>query len=951
MLTSTLTLLLPVLVKTAVAQCPWGRDPGLVELQSTCLCAVNTQQQLSIQCNLVNFPLLASALGDYARDVPIDLVYVNNSAIVELPENVFRSLKISNLQLNNGKISKISPDAFRGLEDTLQGVNLADNDLSEVPVETLRTLRLLNSLDLTNNKIQYVPNNAFVTIRLKTLKLSDNNLTIADGAFSGLEQSLKNLNLKGCSLKEVPKALSSLAGLAFLDLAQNSIRELGNGLLSDLSSLTALNLERNVIQTLHPDVFYGVNDTLSSLSLLNNLLTSYPTQAITSLSELRVLDLGFNLLRVLPKDAFSGITSLTLLALDGNPMNTLPEEAFRHLNSSLRGLSLGGRFLTCDCKIQWVVSWIRKLDLQVTSRERNPQFCGNPLELRDRSFYQLNENDLSCAPARTTQPPRLFIPPSASVAPFSNNNNQVFPSASRPGPEVTRPRVPPEVIVSSSPVPGAGSNNPMLARPNSQLSNGFKMGSGPKSGDIITELKMEVGQGGNGNPRTGVRTVTAGLSGTLQNPAPIPLGRGTTVINRRGNDTIPRSLDDRIYRQPADNQLSSRPNDLVIRPSKDTITHDADSIAPEALVEDVIVKEAYKEANSIVIRWESETDNILGFRVIYRLFGTPQFKQGPPLAPSEREFKIKNVPDNECIVVCVVSLEEVEISPSTVPFEQCREIRTEGVGGSKKLDNIIIPAATAIVVCVIVAVIIFIFCLKSGSRRPKKLLDEKPIHTLSMSMNGLNTLGGLNTGMGPPVGAPLAGLASLGLGPGKDWDTMSMYSQKSAAGVNRARMYHIDPRNPVTGALNTGYIPDDARSHVSQFSTKSRSRSEHGLFGQSQRYPSRNDLRASRQSLMMEDGRRSRASAMQRSMMRKSTRASTRSRSRDQLNSYRHDLPRSRDGDRGSSGYRSRDGDSLPDSDNWATSTDNNWTDYDQDVYTVRSPQKSNRYSRDDVNL
>ena len=107
------------------------------------------------------------------------------------------------------------------------------------------------------------------------------------------------------------------------------------------------------------------------------------------------------------------------------------------------------------------------------------------------------------------------------------------------------------------------------------------------------------------------------------------------------------------------------------------------------------------------------------------------------------------------------------------------------------------------------------------------------------------------------------------------------------------------------------------------------------------------DLRASRQSLM-EDGRRSRASALQRSMMRKSTRASTRSRSRDKL--YRDN--RSRDGDRGSSGYRSRDGDSLPDSDNWAgTSTDNNWTDYDQDVYTVRSPQKTNRYSRDDVNL
>ena len=63
------------------------------------------------------------------------------------------------------------------------------------------------------------------------------------------------------------------------------------------------------------------------------------------------------------------------------------------------------------------------------------------------------------------------------------------------------------------------------------------------------------------------------------------------------------------------------------------------------------------------------------------------------------------------------------------------------------------------------------------------------------------------------------------------------------------------------------------------------------------------DLRASRQSLM-EDGRRSRASAMQRSASRKSTRQSVRSRSRDKLASTSYRGDRSRDGDRGSSGYR-----------------------------------------------
>jgi Leucine-rich repeat (LRR) protein len=79
--------------------------------------------------------------------------------------------------------------------------------------------------------------------------------------------------------------------LAFLDLAQNGLRELpgpGGHLLEDLDSLTALNLERNLIQSVGADAFSGVNDTLSSLSLLNNLMTDFPTAAINSLTELRV---------------------------------------------------------------------------------------------------------------------------------------------------------------------------------------------------------------------------------------------------------------------------------------------------------------------------------------------------------------------------------------------------------------------------------------------------------------------------------------------------------------------------------------------------------------------------------------------------------------------------------------------------------------------------------------
>jgi Leucine-rich repeat (LRR) protein len=101
------------------------------------------------------------------------------------------------------------------------------------------------------------------------------------------------------------------------------------------------------------------------------------------------LDIGFNLMTELPVRAFEGNPSITLLAIDGNPLSSVPEEAFAGLVGTLRGLSLGGRFLMCDCKLRWIVEWIHTRELQVTSRESKPQFCGSPQRLQDKSFYAI----------------------------------------------------------------------------------------------------------------------------------------------------------------------------------------------------------------------------------------------------------------------------------------------------------------------------------------------------------------------------------------------------------------------------------------------------------------------------------------------------------------------------------------------------------------------------------
>jgi len=85
-----------------------------------------------------------------------------------------------------------------GQESTLQHLSLAHNVLEKVPQQSLQHLSKLALLDLGYNKLLSIPSDAFFNLKeLFTLKLNDNNLQIDPNAFNGLENSLKNLNLKG----------------------------------------------------------------------------------------------------------------------------------------------------------------------------------------------------------------------------------------------------------------------------------------------------------------------------------------------------------------------------------------------------------------------------------------------------------------------------------------------------------------------------------------------------------------------------------------------------------------------------------------------------------------------------------------------------------------------------------------------------------------------------------
>lgn len=414
--------------------CEWSEDYD--DLQVRCVCGTGGNLRLTVQCGSVELSRLVVALQSLP---PLDLLAVVNGSLASLEDGSFTGLDVRSVQLTSLGLSSVSPLAFQGLERALSSLNLEQNELREVPTLQLRRLSYLKELDLSKNRITEIPDGAFTGLSLSTLKLADNLLQISDAAFRGLESTLHNLNLKGTGQVKLPTAVKQLSEVSFLDLSQNKFSEILPHEFRNLQQLTALTLERNMVSSVDTKAFAGLNGSLSSLSLLNNKIEEYPTEAIRPLTQLRVLDMGFNRMRNIPTDAFGGNMLLTLLALDGNPLSTLSEDAFFHLNSTLRGLSIGGSTLVCDCKLRWIVQWVKQYDLQVTSRERNPQFCGRPTNLRRRSLPQMVPSELKCPDESLITSSTTPIPTVSSSTAESRFSSQ-RPTLSSSGRDLRAPR-------------------------------------------------------------------------------------------------------------------------------------------------------------------------------------------------------------------------------------------------------------------------------------------------------------------------------------------------------------------------------------------------------------------------------------------------------------------------------------------------------------------------------
>ena len=117
-------------------------------------------------------------------------------------------------------------------------------------------------LDLSNNLIETIELNTFKQLpELETLDLSNNKIVyLSNAVFSGLK-SLKSLILKSNLISNlVPNQFSSLSSLELLDLALNRISNIDATNFINLKNLKTIQLEFNPLERIANDTFRHISD-------------------------------------------------------------------------------------------------------------------------------------------------------------------------------------------------------------------------------------------------------------------------------------------------------------------------------------------------------------------------------------------------------------------------------------------------------------------------------------------------------------------------------------------------------------------------------------------------------------------------------------------------------------------------------------------------------------------
>lgn len=335
-------LFVQVAARGSILECP-------PELPCDCSLTVDRMTMdflLMVDCSsrgFTKFPKLVFNEGSKIR-----LIDLRNNSFSLMPSDAFPALNVESVDFSESENLTIHKDALQPLRHHLHKVVLTKMGITfHERLDYLKGLVHIHELILDYNggwPLKF-PGGFFRELNLLSLKKlsmrSCGIFHIAWKAFVGLEH-LKELDLSGNFLPDIPVEASRLTQLEKLVLNSNQIRSIQENTFQHLKRLRELHLVSNQLVSLtsiHEDSFNGLVNSLQVLDLSNNGLTAVPIHALSNLKALHTLLLSNNRIPHLVNGSFDGNFKLKQLHISGNPMH-FEEFMFAGLEGSLRRLYL-----------------------------------------------------------------------------------------------------------------------------------------------------------------------------------------------------------------------------------------------------------------------------------------------------------------------------------------------------------------------------------------------------------------------------------------------------------------------------------------------------------------------------------------------------------------------------------------------------------------------------------
>lgn len=345
----------------------------------------------------------------------LELLEIRNFGKAVFPSDAFLKLtSLVEMRLVNSSLSSLTANNFRGQVAHLERLSLNSNRFTQIPGDALVTLPSLKDLDLSFNQLTGLAAHAFSRfISLQSIIFDGNSMenNIDPSAFSDVAGTLKSLSFLSCRLGDRSiEAIRPLFQLTVLNLRLNNIANIPVDLFKQMNSIHTLILDSNKITSISRPVFQNLSNSLVSLDLHENPLSSVATDTFTSLTRLEDLELGGVTALRLSEDSFKNTRALKNLSLERTavgdsvwpaiiPLNALqtldlssasiskiPDYAFQY-NSRLQTIDLSSNTITSITQAALV-----GLEDSLTSLNLN----NNQIKSLDRcTFFQFKYFDYS----------------------------------------------------------------------------------------------------------------------------------------------------------------------------------------------------------------------------------------------------------------------------------------------------------------------------------------------------------------------------------------------------------------------------------------------------------------------------------------------------------------------------------------------------------------------------